>query len=156
MKPNTDYIPTRLEYIVAAVLGPPNRVYGNGKSTFECPQCGDEETFSTRRHHPKYRDRYGCFRCKLWGDEKDILAFVRPKLSKKERHERLRELRIEYRRAYHASADADVPLGELFKRVLAEMKHSNGPTSNGVGISPRGARSPSGLSAGAGRQYRRG
>jgi predicted RNA-binding Zn-ribbon protein involved in translation (DUF1610 family) len=86
---------TFLEYVCEAVLGPPIQSYGDGKSRWECPRCG-EPTFSTRQHKRGQRDLYSCFTCRLWGDERDILDWISPVPSAEKKWELLRDMRREF------------------------------------------------------------
>jgi DNA primase len=91
-------MPTFLEYVIEHCYGPPAFTRGDC-SYWHCPFHPDEHpSFHTLPPKAGEKDRFKCFPCDAWGDEKDILKLAFPKDDYGQRVRRLEELRSEYRK----------------------------------------------------------
>ena len=71
---------TFLEFLCERMFGPPLDRRGDGQSEWEkCPKCGaGPDKFHTRPAKPGFADKFGCYRCGVYGDEFDAVWSALP------------------------------------------------------------------------------
>lgn len=105
---------TFLEFVCTRMFGQPAYRAGDGESFWQCPRCGAEGKFHTRPHVPRYKDRFACYRCGMFGDEYDAVWLALPASKFPERLAIVADLRNEYKRGTHAPNDPSGPAAPFF------------------------------------------
>src|SRR5262245_32351384 len=97
-----------LNYVLARELGAPTTTRSNGEFSWPCPVCGKGRLhFHTRPRSTAHKDRFACWSCQVWGDERDAVLLVEPGLTREEVTARLREYELAYACWRQSGSDPD-------------------------------------------------
>ena len=101
---------TFLEFVCTKLMGPAVSSDGDGQSNWPCPRHDDPgANFHTLPCDPRYRHRFRCWHCALWGDEFDLLLEFFPGENYGQRRARLAALRIDHKREQPERCEAKSP-----------------------------------------------
>lgn len=91
-----------LIHVITSHFGDPDHRSLSGECYWTCIECGSGR-WGTRPPRPGMKDRWRCWSCGSWGDERDFLRLVHPEWTGEEITNELDRLRTEYANGHEPS-----------------------------------------------------